>query len=114
MSYVFAPAPTVAVPVSGGGSFPVHRVYCVGRNYAAHAAELDAAIAEKEARDFRDTAVTRLALAGCTLAQICAITGHTFETATSIMRHYLALQPEMADAAIGLLNTWMAEQGIAV
>ncbi len=28
------------VPVSGGGSFPVRRVYCIGRNYAAHAVEM--------------------------------------------------------------------------
>ncbi|MEN9419280.1 MAG: hypothetical protein RI988_2900 [Pseudomonadota bacterium] len=34
-----APAPTV-VPVVGGGGFPVHRVYCVGRNYAEHAQEM--------------------------------------------------------------------------
>ena len=40
MSFVFAPPPTAAVPVSGGGEFPVHRVYCVGRNYAEHAVEM--------------------------------------------------------------------------
>lgn len=34
-----APAP-VTVPVAGGGEFPVHRVYCVGRNYAEHAREM--------------------------------------------------------------------------
>lgn len=34
-----APAP-VAVPVDGGGLFPVRRVYCVGRNYAAHVREM--------------------------------------------------------------------------
>lgn len=28
------------VPVKGGGSFPVRRVYCIGRNYAAHAIEM--------------------------------------------------------------------------
>ncbi len=33
------PAPTL-VPVLGGGSFPVHRIYCVGRNYAEHAQEM--------------------------------------------------------------------------
>jgi len=32
------PLPTVAV--SGGGNFPVHRIYCVGRNYAAHTREM--------------------------------------------------------------------------
>jgi len=34
-----APAPVI-VPVVGGGGFPVHRVYCVGRNYAEHAQEM--------------------------------------------------------------------------
>jgi fumarylpyruvate hydrolase len=35
------PAPVQAtVPVAGGGSFPVHRIYCVGRNYAEHAQEM--------------------------------------------------------------------------
>jgi fumarylpyruvate hydrolase len=33
------PAPAL-VPVLGGGSFPVRRVYCVGRNYAEHAQEM--------------------------------------------------------------------------
>jgi fumarylpyruvate hydrolase len=41
MSFVFAPAATVAVPVVGQtAAFPVHRVYCVGRNYAEHAKEM--------------------------------------------------------------------------
>jgi fumarylpyruvate hydrolase len=40
MSHVFPPPATVAVPVAGGGSFPVHRIYCVGRNYAEHAQEM--------------------------------------------------------------------------
>ena len=40
MSYVFPPASPVAVPVAGGGLFPVHRIYCVGRNYAEHAQEM--------------------------------------------------------------------------
>ena len=38
--YVIAPPPVAAVPVSGGGSFPVRRIFCVGRNYAEHAREM--------------------------------------------------------------------------
>ncbi|WP_380874949.1 fumarylacetoacetate (FAA) hydrolase [Sphingomonas sp. DBB INV C78] len=34
-----APAPTL-VDVVGGGTFPVRRVWCVGRNYAAHVREM--------------------------------------------------------------------------
>ena len=40
MAYVFDPAPIAAVPVRGGGQFPVHRIYCVGRNYVEHAQEM--------------------------------------------------------------------------
>ncbi|WP_048862917.1 fumarylacetoacetate hydrolase family protein [Acidisphaera rubrifaciens] len=39
-SHVLPPPPTVAIPVAGGGTFPVRRVFCVGRNYAAHAREM--------------------------------------------------------------------------
>ncbi len=41
MAYVFAPPAVVGVPVAGSAEqFPVRRVYCVGRNYAAHAREM--------------------------------------------------------------------------
>jgi fumarylpyruvate hydrolase len=41
MSYVFAPPATVGVPVWGSERlFPVHRIYCVGRNYEEHAKEM--------------------------------------------------------------------------
>ncbi|MFE8645725.1 fumarylacetoacetate hydrolase family protein [Sphingomonas sp. NCPPB 2930] len=41
MSYVFAPSAPVAVPVAGRPEqFPVHRIYCVGRNYEEHAKEM--------------------------------------------------------------------------
>ena len=39
--YVFAPQPVPALPVRGTNQlFPVHRIYCVGRNYAEHAIEM--------------------------------------------------------------------------
>jgi fumarylpyruvate hydrolase len=41
MSYVFEPLPVVTVPVVGKTErFPVHRIYCVGRNYEEHAKEM--------------------------------------------------------------------------
>lgn len=41
MSYVVNPPEVIAVPVHGSSdTFPVRRVYCVGRNYAAHAREM--------------------------------------------------------------------------
>lgn len=41
MSYVFEPMKTAGIPVSESEDlFPVRRIYCVGRNYAAHAREM--------------------------------------------------------------------------
>jgi len=41
MSYVFEPTAVVSVPVVGETArFPVHRIYCVGRNYEEHAKEM--------------------------------------------------------------------------
>ncbi|MCP4820671.1 MAG: fumarylacetoacetate hydrolase family protein [Shimia sp.] len=40
-SFLFDPLPTFVIPVKGHDSgYPVSRVFCVGRNYAAHAAEM--------------------------------------------------------------------------
>ena len=38
--FVIDPPARAALPVEGGGRFPVRRVYCIGRNYAAHAVEM--------------------------------------------------------------------------
>ena len=44
MAFVFPPHLPAALPVAGSrDSFPVRRVYCVGRNYADHAREMGAA-----------------------------------------------------------------------
>lgn len=41
MHTVFPPSALVTVPVVGRAeTFPVHRIYCVGRNYEAHAVEM--------------------------------------------------------------------------
>lgn len=38
--FVIQPPPQASIAVHNGGRFPVRRVYCVGRNYAAHVAEM--------------------------------------------------------------------------
>ncbi|GAA0716792.1 fumarylacetoacetate hydrolase family protein [Dokdonella soli] len=45
MSDVVIPPPTPSVPVIGTDArFPVHRIYCIGRNYAEHAKEMGATV----------------------------------------------------------------------
>ncbi len=51
--------------------------------------------------DLRGTAVTRLALSGCTTPQIAAITGHSPRDFDEIPKaHYLGGQSELAEQAI--------------
>lgn len=40
--FVFTPPHQSSLAVKGGGRFPVHRIYCVGRNFAEHAKEMGA------------------------------------------------------------------------
>jgi fumarylpyruvate hydrolase len=41
MGYAITPPAQAALPIAGSEDlFPVRRVYCVGRNYAAHAREM--------------------------------------------------------------------------
>jgi fumarylpyruvate hydrolase len=40
MTFVFEPPEQPTVATLDGASFPVHRIYCVGRNYAAHVREM--------------------------------------------------------------------------
>ena len=40
-TYLFPPPPVISIPVKGQAArYPVRRIFCVGRNYAAHAAEM--------------------------------------------------------------------------
>jgi hypothetical protein len=56
--------------------------------------------------DLRGTAVTRLAIASCTEAEIAAITGHTLRDVRSILdTHYLHRDPALAEAAIRKLES---------
>ncbi|MGA1471505.1 MAG: FAA hydrolase family protein, partial [Burkholderiaceae bacterium] len=40
-SHLFPPSPLATLPIAGGSQLiPVHRIYCIGRNYEAHAVEM--------------------------------------------------------------------------
>jgi integrase len=55
--------------------------------------------------DLRGTAVTRLAIAGCTEPEIASITGHSLKDVRSILdAHYLHRDPALSEAAIRKLE----------
>ncbi len=56
--------------------------------------------------DLRGTAVTRLAEAGCTEAEIASITGHKLGSVSAILDRYLARTKGLALAAITKLDTY--------
>jgi integrase len=56
--------------------------------------------------DLRGTAVTRLALAGCTDAEIATLTGHSLKDVHAILdAHYLSRDPALAESAIRKLES---------
>jgi integrase len=68
-------------------------------------ASAKAAITDLTFNDLRGSAVTRLALAGCTEAEITAITGHSLGDVRSILdAHYLHRDPQLAESAIRKLE----------
>jgi integrase len=63
--------------------------------------------------DLRGTAVTRLAIAGCTEAEIATIIGHSLRDVRSILdAHYLHRDPALAESAIRKLEGLKGEQSL--
>ena len=63
-----------------------------------------AGITELHFHDLRGTAITMLAEAGCTAAQIASITGHSFKSVSTILDKYLARTRVLAGEAITRLD----------
>ena len=60
--------------------------------------------------DLRRTAVVRLAEAGCTNAEIAAITGHSIDRTETILEVYLPRNTQMARNAIAKLEAYRKEE----
>ncbi|MEP3247578.1 MAG: fumarylacetoacetate hydrolase family protein [Sneathiella sp.] len=67
MPYLFPPAPIPTLPIIGRSeSFPVRRIFCVGRNYAEHSREMGGD-PEREAPFFFSKPADALVQNNCTL-----------------------------------------------
>lgn len=52
-SYIFQPAEQAAIPINNSQQlFPIHRIFCVGRNYMAHAKEMGATVDKSQQEPF--------------------------------------------------------------
>ncbi len=82
------------VHVHGGGEFPVHRIYCVGRNYAEHAAEMG--------HDARESPFFFMKPADAVVPVREGETGLVdYPTLTSDLHHEIELVVAIGDAAAG-------------
>lgn len=64
-----------------------------------------AGVADVTFHDLRGTAVTRLALAGCTSPEIATVTGHSLKDVNAILdAHYLSRDSQLAESAIRKLE----------
>jgi integrase len=63
--------------------------------------------------DLRGTAVTRLAIAGCTEPEIATVTGHSLGDVRSILDAYLHRDKELAESAIRKLETRTNSQTVS-
>jgi fumarylpyruvate hydrolase len=67
MSYLFPPSEVFGIPVAGEtATYPVRRIFCVGRNYAAHAAEMGGEV-DREAPWYFTKSVAHAVLSGAEL-----------------------------------------------
>lgn len=97
------PVPPVAmIPVAGhAGSYPVRRVFCVGRNYAAHAAEMGFAV-DREAPFYFSKSPSAITLSGATVPYPpgTANCHHELEFVVAIGTPLFKASPDEAESAI--------------
>ena len=76
---MFPPPPGAAAPIRGRAErFPIRRIFCVGRNYEAHAKEMGVA-ADREAPFYFTKAAAHYAPSGSTIAYPPGTTNYHYE-----------------------------------
>src|SRR4051812_14634228 len=98
MNYAFPPSNIASVAVVGSDlNFPVHRIYCVGRNYAEHAREMGVE-PEREAPFFFEKPADAVVASGATIRYPLATTNfhHEIELVVAIGREGANVSRETA------------------
>lgn len=103
MTQTLFPAPALPVlPVEGETTgYPVRRIFCVGRNYAAHAAEMGAQV-DREAPFYFTKSPFAVVLSGATVAYAPGTENlhHEVELVLALGAPVFRATPEQAQAAI--------------
>jgi len=82
--YLFSPEPVISVPVQGQEArYPIKRIFCVGRNYAAHATEMGVEVDKEEPFYFTKTPNTYVP-SGAEVAYPCGTENYHYEMELAI------------------------------
>jgi fumarylpyruvate hydrolase len=77
--YLFPPSPPAAAPIRGRSErFPIHRIFCVGRNYEAHAKEMGGTV-DREAPFYFTKSSIHYAPSGSTIRYPGGTTNYHYE-----------------------------------
>ena len=103
MKYLFDPAtPSVAI-VAQAERFPVNRIYCVGRNYAAHAAEMGIEV-DREKPFYFTKSATATVLSGETNPYPPGTTNYHYEMELVVAIGAPAFKVSVADAMSAVIG----------
>ncbi|RJG02290.1 fumarylacetoacetate hydrolase family protein [Noviherbaspirillum sedimenti] len=99
--YVFSPEPVYSLPIKGSDArFPVKRIFCVGRNYHAHAVEMNRPVDKSTSRPFYFTkANSTLVDSGATVAYPAGTQNYHYEMELVVAIGAPAFRLDPADAA---------------
>jgi fumarylpyruvate hydrolase len=96
--YLFDPTPVPAVPVRGIAQlYPIRRIFCVGRNYEAHAKEMGV-VADREAPFYFTKTPLDYVPTGATLAYPLGTANYHYEMELVVAIGATALKVSAADA----------------
>lgn len=99
--YLWTPAPTPSLPVRGTDArFPIHRIFCVGRNYHAHAVEMGRPVDKATSKPFYFTkSPSTLVESGATVPYPAGTSNYHFEMELVVAIGAPGFRVNEADAA---------------
>jgi len=100
-TYLWTPPPVPSLPVRGNTArFPVNRIFCVGRNYQAHAVEMGTPVDKANARPFYFTkAASALVQSGATVPYPAGTANYHYEMELVVAIGAAGFRVSQADAA---------------
>jgi len=100
-TYLWTPPPVPSLPVRGNTArFPVNRIFCVGRNYQAHAVEMGTPVDKANARPFYFTkAASALVQSGATVPYPAGTANYHYEMELVVAIGAPGFRVSQADAA---------------